>query len=190
MLNFPALLSRMVEIFFLLSMGFFGRRKGFFGETSDHVFSQTIVKYATPCLLFTSVVHGIGTMAKGQMVSYLGIAFLWQSALIVLALLLARVLGRNRGECGNFAFMFTFGNIGIWELIFGDANPCGRVPMSFPHTTGQLPMSYSAFNTGRPVANWKGFVPYASNYMDVPNTALYPAKGYSFFSSVKPTLSS
>ncbi|MBP3619003.1 MAG: glycoside hydrolase family 3 C-terminal domain-containing protein [Lachnospiraceae bacterium] len=68
----------------------------------------------------------------------------------------------------------TFGNIGIWELLFGDANPCGRVPMSFPYTTGQLPMSYSAFITGRPIGEWKGFVPFASNYMDVPNTALYP----------------
>ena len=68
----------------------------------------------------------------------------------------------------------TFGTIGIWELIFGDANPCGRVPMSFPYTTGQLPMSYSAFTTGRPIGVWKGFVPFASNYMDVPNTALYP----------------
>jgi len=68
----------------------------------------------------------------------------------------------------------TFGNIGIWELIFGDANPCGRVPMSFPYTTGQLPMSYSAFTTGRPIGEWKGFVPFASNYMDVPNVALYP----------------
>lgn len=68
----------------------------------------------------------------------------------------------------------TFGNIGICELIFGDANPCGRVPMSFPHTTGQLPMSYSAFTTGRPIGEWHGFVPYASNYMDVPNAALYP----------------
>ncbi|MBR2409603.1 MAG: glycoside hydrolase family 3 C-terminal domain-containing protein [Lachnospiraceae bacterium] len=68
----------------------------------------------------------------------------------------------------------TFGNIGIWELIFGDANPCGRVPMSFPYTTGQLPMSYSAFTTGRPVEDRNGFVPFASNYMDVPNTALYP----------------
>lgn len=68
----------------------------------------------------------------------------------------------------------TFGNIGIWELIFGDANPSGRVPMSFPHTTGQLPMSYNAFTTGRPIGEWTGFVPFASNYMDVPNTALYP----------------
>ena len=68
----------------------------------------------------------------------------------------------------------TFGNIGICELIFGDASPCGRVPMSFPHTTGQLPMSYNAFTTGRPIGEWNGFVPFASNYMDVPNTALYP----------------
>lgn len=86
----------------------------------------------------------------------------------------------------------TFGNIGVWELIFGDANPCGRVPMSFPHTTGQLPMSYSAFTTGRPVDDWKGFVPFASNYMDVPNAALYPfgwGLSYSEFEYSKVSLS-
>ena len=86
----------------------------------------------------------------------------------------------------------TFGNIGIWELIFGDANPCGRVPMSFPHTTGQLPMSYSAFTTGRPIGEWKGFVPFASNYMDVPNAALYPfgfGLSYSDFTYSKVSLS-
>ena len=86
----------------------------------------------------------------------------------------------------------TFGNIGIWELIFGDANPCGRVPMSFPHATGQLPMSYNAFTTGRPIGEWKGFVPFASNYMDVPNTALYPfgwGLSYSEFEYSKVSLS-
>ena len=86
----------------------------------------------------------------------------------------------------------TFGNIGVWELIFGDANPCGRVPMSFPYTTGQLPMSYSAFTTGRPIGEWKGFVPFASNYMDVPNTALYPfgfGLSYSEFTYSPVTLS-
>lgn len=87
----------------------------------------------------------------------------------------------------------TFGNIGVCELIFGDANPCGRVPMSFPHTTGQLPMSYSAFTTGRPVAEWKEYVPFASNYMDVTNVALYPfgwGLSYSEFEYSPVTLSS
>ena len=86
----------------------------------------------------------------------------------------------------------TFGTIGIWELVFGDANPCGRVPMSFPHTTGQLPMSYNALTTGRPIGEWNGFVPFASNYMDIPNTALYPfgfGLSYSEFAYSEVTLS-
>lgn len=87
----------------------------------------------------------------------------------------------------------TYGNIGVCELIFGDANPCGRVPMSFPYTTGQLPMSYNALTTGRPIGEWHGFVPFASNYMDVPNVALYPfgfGLSYSEFEYSPVTLSS
>ncbi len=68
----------------------------------------------------------------------------------------------------------TYGNYGIVNLLYGKTSPSGRVPMSFPYTTGQLPMSYSNFTTGRPVFNWTHYVPFASNYMDVTNVARYP----------------
>ncbi len=68
----------------------------------------------------------------------------------------------------------TFGNYGIVELLYGKASPSGRLPMCFPYTTGQLPMSYANFTTGRPVFNWTHYIPFASNYMDKPNVPLYP----------------
>lgn len=146
MLDVSALLSRMVEIFILLMMGFYGRKKGFFGDDSDRAFSQAIVNYATPCLLFTSVVHGIGTMGRMQMLSYLGIAFLWQSGLILLALLLSRLLGRNKGERGNFAFMLTFGNIGIFG--FAIIEPCFGEVGSFIASFCNIAFNFFVFSVG------------------------------------------
>ncbi len=68
----------------------------------------------------------------------------------------------------------TYGCYGIVELLYGKVSPSGRLPMSFPYTTGQLPISYANFTTGRPVFNWSHYVPFASNYMDKPNVPLYP----------------
>jgi beta-glucosidase len=38
------------------------------------------------------------------------------------------------------------------RTMFGDANPSGRLPVSFPHNVGQEPFYYSALPTGRPAA--------------------------------------
>lgn len=69
------------------------------------------------------------------------------------------------GSCGSYA---------VADILFGNVNPSGRLSMSFPYSTGQLPISYSMFATGRPKPKKFGFVPFASNYMDVPNEPLYP----------------
>lgn len=69
----------------------------------------------------------------------------------------------------------TAGCLGIADIISGKISPCGRLSMSFPYCTGQYPISYSAFNTGRPKDNSvKGYIPFLSNYMDAPNIPLYP----------------
>ncbi|WP_456269121.1 beta-glucosidase BglX [Kushneria sp. AK178] len=59
----------------------------------------------------------------------------------------------------------------VTDVLFGDVNPSGKLPMSFPVSVGQIPVYYNAFNTGRP----KGVDPkYASQYLDIPNAPLYP----------------
>ncbi len=68
----------------------------------------------------------------------------------------------------------THGAYAVADILFGKVNPSGRLSMSFPYTTGQLPISYSAFTTGRPKPDTDKFVPYCSNYMDCPNVPLYP----------------
>ncbi|OCX52745.1 glycosyl hydrolase [Mucilaginibacter sp. PPCGB 2223] len=62
------------------------------------------------------------------------------------------------------------------DVIFGDYNPSGKLPMSFPRAEGQLPLYYNQKNTGRPVVNPKDVL-YKSAYIDLPNTPRY-AFGY------------
>lgn len=66
-------------------------------------------------------------------------------------------------------FPGTMGGQAVAEAIFGDTNPSGKLVMSFPRHTGQIPIYYAAKNTGRPISNEK----YTSKYLDCPNTPLF-----------------
>ena len=57
------------------------------------------------------------------------------------------------------------------DLLFGDANPSGKLSMTFPRNVGQVPIYYNAKNTGRPFTEGQK---YTTQYLDVPNSPLYP----------------
>ena len=63
----------------------------------------------------------------------------------------------------------------IADVLFGDYNPSGKLPASFPYHVGQIPIYYEQMNSGRPYdPNPTGF---SSKYRDIPNAPLF-AFGY------------
>ena len=62
----------------------------------------------------------------------------------------------------------------IGDVLFGDANPSGKLVATFPKNIGQIPLFYNHKNTGRPLQEGKWFEKFRSNYLDVDNDPLYP----------------
>ena len=69
-------------------------------------------------------------------------------------------------------FLGDQGGNAIADVLFGDYNPSGKLPISFPKNIGQIPIFYSHYNTGRPVTN-AGDIRYKSAYIDVSNDPQY-----------------
>jgi len=60
----------------------------------------------------------------------------------------------------------------VAQVIYGDYNPSGKLPMTFPRNVGQIPIYYNYKNTGRPIDKDNNV--FWSHYLDVKNTPLYP----------------
>lgn len=61
------------------------------------------------------------------------------------------------------------------NLVFGKANPCGKLSMSFPKSVGQCPIYYNYYRTGRPKSASRDAVRenFKSSYLDCGNLPLY-----------------
>ncbi|WP_408733614.1 beta-glucosidase BglX [Neptunitalea lumnitzerae] len=96
---------------------------------------------------------------------------------IVLVLTNGRPLTINWAEANIPAIVETWqlgtetGNA-VAQVLYGDYNPSGKLPMTFPRNVGQIPIYYNHKQTGRPVNSDNNV--FWSHYSDVENTPLYP----------------
>ena len=58
----------------------------------------------------------------------------------------------------------------ICNVLWGEYNPSGKLPMSFPQHNGQIPLYYQYKSTGRPTANGG----WSTKYIDIPTEPAYP----------------
>ncbi|UGA52680.1 MULTISPECIES: beta-glucosidase BglX [Dickeya] len=97
---------------------------------------------------------------------------------LVLVLMNGRPLDLSREDQQADALLETWfsgteGGNAIADVLFGDYNPSGKLPMTFPRSVGQIPMYYNQLPTGRP---YSAQAPnkYTSHYFDEANGPLYP----------------
>lgn len=67
----------------------------------------------------------------------------------------------------------TQGGHAVADVLFGDYNPSGSLPITFPRTVGQVPIHYDMKNTGRPIELGAPGAKYVSRYLNTPNSPLY-----------------
>jgi beta-glucosidase len=67
------------------------------------------------------------------------------------------------------------------RTLFGESDPSGKLPVTWPRTVGQEPLYYNALNTGRPAGNadltkppWEGSDKFVSRYIDEQNSPQFP----------------
>ncbi|TDX28581.1 glycoside hydrolase family 3 N-terminal domain-containing protein [Rhodovulum visakhapatnamense] len=81
----------------------------------------------------------------------------------------ALALGGVDGRCGALLYAWhggIAGPEGVADLIFGRAEPSGRLPVTLPAAPGQTPVSHAEDPTGRP---WTGrFVKFRTGWLDLP----------------------
>ncbi len=95
---------------------------------------------------------------------------------VVLVVIAGRPLAITKQVQGVEAVLYAWqpgieGGAALGEILFGLASPSGRLPVTFPRATGQVPIYYNQKNSGRPVRA-DGY--FRSRYVDLPNAPLYP----------------
>ena len=140
------IISQMAALFILILVGFAAAKM----KITDGRFSQQlsvfVINISSPCLILSSVTGDI-TPDRSLILPVLGIGIITYAFFVAAALLLSRLLSRDKNMQGIYGFMLTFGNVGfigypIVASIFGSY-------AIFYASLLNIPFTLLAFSLGR-----------------------------------------
>lgn len=71
-------------------------------------------------------------------------------------------------------FPGTMGGMAVADVLFGDYNPSGKLTVTFPYNTGQIPIFYNYKRTSHDLDTVDPKHRFANNYLDITTKPLYP----------------
>lgn len=123
-MNVPALIEKMLVLFFAMAAGFVCGKRGWLDDTANRTISRLVVMLTNPLLALSSVMGKERLMSNRQVFALTGISF----ALILSCMLLSRVVVRllrvREADRGLMRFLFSFCNISyigypVVQSLFG-----------------------------------------------------------------------
>lgn len=123
-MNVPALIEKMLVLFFAMAAGFVCGKRGWLDATANRTISRLVVMLTNPMLALSSVMGKERLMSNRQVLALTGISF----ALILSCMLISRVVVRllrvQEADRGLMRFLFSFCNISyigypVVQSLFG-----------------------------------------------------------------------
>lgn len=107
------LFQQMLILFFYMMVGYWARKKGFFGCEASSTISWIVVNVANPAMIISSVINGESAISGRELVNTLFLAIISYAVLIVLAEILPRLFGTKGKQRSAYKIMTVFNNIGF-----------------------------------------------------------------------------
>ena len=117
------IISQMAALFILILVGYGAAKLKIIDGRFSQQLSVFVINISSPCLIVSSVMGDISP-DKGLILPVLAIGCVTYAFFVAVAMLLSRIITRNKDMQGIYGFMLTFGNVGfigypIVASIFG-----------------------------------------------------------------------
>ena len=128
----------MVILFIIVVIGYVANKLGYMGGDFDRRLSSVVITFACPALVLSSVM-GDDLPDRSLILPLLGVGFLTYIILTAVALLLPRIVTKDRDERGIVGFAVMFANVGfigypIVASIFGHQAVFYAALLNMPNT--------------------------------------------------------
>ncbi|MDD6063576.1 MAG: AEC family transporter [Clostridiales bacterium] len=123
-MNVPALIEKMLVLFFAMAAGFVCGKRGWLDDTANRTISRLVVMLTNPMLALSSVMGKERLMSNRQVLALTGISFALILSYMLLSRVVVRLLHAEDADRGLLRFLFSFCNISyigypVVQSLFG-----------------------------------------------------------------------